>query len=64
MDEHLQEKLKVLGYGKPPKELLELINGFKRRVDAICPRPLTLEALVTCIALYEVFIKSRPHKEG
>jgi hypothetical protein len=59
MDEHTLEKLKVLGYANPPKELQELITGFKRRIDSIDPRPLTLEALVTCIALYEVFIKTR-----
>ena len=59
MDEHVIEKLKILGYENPPKELQELISGFKRRIDAIDPRPLSLEALVTCIALYEVFVRTK-----
>ena len=59
MDEHVKAKLKVLGYENPPKELQELISGFKRRIDAIDPRPLSLEALVTCIALYEVFVRTK-----
>ena len=62
MDEHTKEKLKVLGYADPPKPLVELITGFKRRIDSIDPRPLSLEALVTCIALYEIWLKT--HKQA
>ena len=61
MDEITLEKLKALGYAEVPKALAELIAGFKRRIDTLAPRPLSNEALVMCVALYEVFSKLRRH---
>lgn len=58
MDELVEEKLKAMGYKSVPKELAALLNEWKRRQDAVRPAPLTLDAIVCCTMLYEMFVKA------
>ena len=67
MDELVEEKLKAMGYKSVPKELVALLNEWKRRQDAVRPAPLSLDAIVGCTMFYEMFVKSsgkgKPEKE-
>ncbi len=57
MDELVQEKLRAMGFKEVPKELAALLNEWKRRQDAVRPAPLSLDAIVCCTMLYELFAK-------
>ena len=63
MDELVEEKLKAMGYKSVPKELAALLNERKRRQDAVRPAPLTLDAIVCCTMLYEMFKASGKAKQ-
>lgn len=60
MDELVEEKLKAMGV-KPTKELAALLNEWKRRQDAVRPAPLSLDAIVCCTMIRDMFLKK---KEG
>ncbi len=63
MDELVEEKLKAMGV-KPTKELAALLNEWKRRQDAVRPAPLSLDAIVCCTMIHDMFLKKHvPPKE-
>lgn len=63
MDELVEEKLKAMGV-KPTKELAALLNEWKRRQDAVRPAPLSLDAIVCCTMIHDMFLKKHvPQKE-
>ena len=59
MDELVQEKLKAMGIANPTKELVALLNEWKRRQDAVRPAPLSLDAIVCCSLLHDIMAKKR-----
>ena len=62
MDELVQEKLKAMGV-EETKELTALLAEWKRRQDAVRPAPLSLDAIVCCTMLYEMFKASGKAKQ-
>lgn len=61
MDELAEEKLRAMGV-TPTKELAALLDEWKRRQDAVRPAPLSLDAIVCCAMLRDIFMRGR--KEG
>ena len=55
MDELVEEKLRAMGYKTVPTELKNLLREFKKRQDAVRPMPLSLDAIVACSLIYEMF---------
>lgn len=62
MDELVQEKLKAMGVAKPSKSLVNLLNEWKRRQDAVRPSPLSLDAIVCCTLICDVAEKLNKKK--
>lgn len=62
MDELVDEKLKAMGV-KPTKELAALLNEWKRRQDAVRPAPLSLDAIVCCTMIHDMFLKKKASRE-
>lgn len=58
MDEMVAEKLKAMGIEVTP-ELASLMNEYKRRQDAVRPAPLSLDAIVVCSLVSDLFNKKR-----
>ncbi len=58
MDELVEERLKAMGYKSVPKELVALLNEWKRRQDAVRPAPLSLDAIVCCTMMYKMYVKA------
>ena len=63
MDELVIEKLKAMGYKDVPKELAAMLAEYKRRQDCVRPAQLSLDAIVSCTMMYEMFKASRASKE-
>jgi hypothetical protein len=59
MDELVQEKLKAMGYKEVPKELAALLTEWKKRQDAVRPAQLSLDAIVCCTMLYDMFMRKK-----
>ena len=69
MDDLVKEKLKAMGYKEVPKELASIIVEYKKRQDCVRPSPLSLDAIVTCTLMYEMFKarsgkKDKPEQDG
>lgn len=63
MDELVEEKLKAMGV-EPTKELAALLNEWKRRQDAVRPMPLSLDAIVCCTMLHDMFMRGKAGGEA
>ena len=63
MDELVQEKLKAMGIPDPSKELVASLNEWKRRQDAVRPGPLSLDAIVCCTMLCDMFKREFKREE-
>lgn len=59
MDELVLEKLKAMGITAPSKELIALLNEWKRRQDAVRPARLSLDAIVCCTMLCDMFKREK-----
>lgn len=55
MDEMVAEKLKAMGYKDVPEELRKILDEYKKRQDVVRPGPLSLDAIVSCSMIYELF---------
>lgn len=63
MDELVQEKLKAMGV-EETKELTALLAEWKRRQDAVRPAPLSLDAIVCCTMLADMFKRGKKREEA
>lgn len=62
MDEMVEEKLKAMGYKEVPEALRKILDEYKKRQDVVRPCPLSLDAIVTCSMIYELFKPSEGKK--
>jgi len=58
MDELVEEKIKAMGL-TVTKELAAMLTEWKRRQDAVRPMPLSLDAIVCCTLLCDMFGKKK-----
>lgn len=59
MDEIVEEKLKAMGYEAVPEELAKMLSEWKKRQDAVFPSPLSIDAIIMCVTLYEMRMAAR-----
>ena len=64
MDELVLEKLKAMGYREVPDELAAILREWKKRQDAVRPAPLSLDAIVCCTMLADMFKRGKKREEA
>ena len=63
MDEIVEDKLRAMGYRDVPEELAKLVGAWKKRQDAVCPGPISLDALIMCVMVYEMKVAAKARSE-